>query len=85
MCIKSVHNYTYTLEFVHDCYETQEMCNEAVESYPSVTQFVPACCKTQKYVIKLLILVFLYLILFLIVIRLKKKCVIKSFTNNFLC
>ena len=25
MCIKSVHNYTYALEFVHDCYETQEM------------------------------------------------------------
>ena len=46
------------------------MCDKAVDIYPSTITFVPECYKAQK--IKQLIDIFLYLILFLIGIKLKK-------------
>ena len=43
----------------HDCYKNQEMCDKAVDNYPHTFQFFPDYFKTQKYVIKLLMLIFL--------------------------
>ena len=39
-CNKAVDNYPHALEFVPDCYKTQEMCNKAVNIYRSTTKFV---------------------------------------------
>ena len=39
-CNKVVDNYPHALEFVPDCYKTQEMCNKAVNIYRSTTKFV---------------------------------------------
>ena len=48
-----------TLKSVPDCNKNQEMCNKAVDNYPHALEFVPECYKTKKFVIKLLILIFL--------------------------
>ena len=42
------------------------MCAKAINTYPSTIKFVAECFMTQKCVIKQLINVFLYLILFII-------------------
>ena len=78
MCNEAVDNYVGSLEYVPEYFKIQEMCDKAVDIYPSATQFVPECFKLKKCVIKLLILVLLYFILFLIDIRLG-KCVTKFF------
>ena len=36
------------IEFVSECYKTQNMCDKAVNTYPSTIEFVPECYKTQK-------------------------------------
>ena len=84
MCNKALNNYAYVLEFVPDCYETQEMFFKAGDASPSAIQVFPESHKFKKCVFKLLTLVFLYLILFLIDIR-RKKCVIKLFLIILLC
>ena len=48
MCNRAVDNYHHTLEFIPDCFKTQEKFNKTVSTYPSVIQFVPECCKTRK-------------------------------------
>ena len=53
---KVLDNYSHALQFVPDCYKTQNMCNRAVYIYPSAIQCIPKCCKIEKRVIKLLIL-----------------------------
>ena len=45
-CNKAVDNYPHALEFVPDCYKTQEMCNKTVNIYRSTTKFVPKYYET---------------------------------------
>ena len=59
MCDKAILENGGTLKSVPDCYKNQEMCNKAVDNYPHALEFVPECHKTKKFVIKLLILIFL--------------------------
>ena len=70
MCNKAVDNYPCTLEFVPECYKTQKVC---VDAHLSTIQFVFEYYKTQEMCYKA-VNIFLYLILFLINIKLK-KCV----------
>ena len=35
LCNKGVDNYPLALEYVPECYKTQEMCDKAVDPYPS--------------------------------------------------
>ena len=72
MCNKAVDNYPRELEFVPERYKIQKMCDKAVNTYPSTIAFVPECFMTQECVIEQLIDDFLYLILFLIDIKLYK-------------
>ena len=72
MCNKVVEKYPHAIEFVPECYKIQKMCNKAVDTYPSKIKFVPEYYETQKSVIEQFIDAFLYLILFLINIKLKK-------------
>ena len=69
MCNKAVKNYPHALEFVLECYKTQNMCDKAVNTYPSTIEIVPECYKTM--------------ILFLINIKLK-KCVTQLFLMTLL-
>ena len=98
MCDKAILENGATLKSVPECYKNQEMCNKAVNNYSHELQFVPECfmtqgmcCKavntcqcfmTQEYVMKQLTDAFLYLILFLIGIKLK-KCVTELFLKIF--
>ena len=59
MCDKAILENGGTLKSVPDGYKNQEMCNKAVDNYPHALEFVPECYKTKKFVIKLLILIFL--------------------------
>ena len=72
MCNKIVDNCPHALEFVPECYKTQKMCDKAVDTHPSTIQFVPEemCYKCVTIVHRF----FLYFILFLIIVKLK-KCV----------
>ena len=74
MCNNAVDNYPHALEFVSECYKTQKMRDKAIDTHPytSATQFVPECYKTQEMCYKAVNRWFLYLILFLINIKLKK-------------
>ena len=40
MCNKAVDNYHCVLEFVPECFKTQEMCNKVVSTLSSTIQFV---------------------------------------------
>ena len=67
MCNKAVDNYPHALEFVPECYKTQEMCyNKTVDTYPFTIKFIPECFMTQEMCDKAVNRCFLYLILFLI-------------------
>ena len=35
LCNKGVENYPLALEYVPECYKTQEMCDKSVDTYPS--------------------------------------------------
>ena len=48
MCNKAVENYLHALEFVPECYKTQNMCDKAVNTYPATIEFVPECYNIQK-------------------------------------
>ena len=69
-CEKAILENGRILKSVSDCYKNQEMCNEALDNYPHALEFVPECFMTQEIRNK----VFLYLILFLIDVKIK-KCV----------
>ena len=62
----------HAFEFVLQCYKTHKMGDKAVVTHPSTTQFVSKWYKLNKYVIKQSIDVFLYFILFLTNVNLKK-------------
>ena len=70
---KAVDNYHYALEFVPKRYKTQKICDKAVNTYPSTIKFVPECFMTQEMCDKAVNRYFLYLILFLINIKIKKS------------
>ena len=74
MCNKAVANYPHALECVPECYKTQNKCDKAVDNYPFTIRFVPECYKTREMCDKAVNDFFLYFILFLIGIKLK-KCV----------
>ena len=78
MCNKAVDNYPHMFQCVPECYKIQKACDRAIDTYPSTIKFIPECCKTQEMCIKQSVDVFLYLILFLIYIKLK-KCVTELF------
>ena len=67
-----------TFKSVPDCYKNQKICDEAVDNYAHGLEFVSECYKTQK-----MYLVFLYLILLLIHIKIQ-ICVIKVISKNLL-
>ena len=46
MCTKAVHNYPQALNFVSECYKTQNRCDKAVGTYPSTIKFVSECFMT---------------------------------------
>ena len=68
MSSKAVDRYHHVLKFVPDCYITQNMSDKAVNTHPSTVQ----CYKTQEICDKVVNRCFLYLILLLIGIKLKK-------------
>ena len=47
MCNKAVDNYFHSLEFVLECFMTQEMCHKAVNIYFSTITFAPECFMTR--------------------------------------
>ena len=73
MCNKAVDNYPHALEFVSECYKTKKVCDIAADSYLSKIQLVPECYKTQEMCYQEVNRCLLYLILFLINIKLKKS------------
>ena len=79
---KVVDNYPHALKFVCECYMIQNMCNKAVNAHDSTIQFVPECYKTQIRCDKAVNRCFLYLILFMTDIKLK-KCVTELFLEIF--
>ena len=44
---KGVGNDPHALEYVPECYKTQNICNIAVDTRPSTTEHVPDRVKTQ--------------------------------------
>ena len=74
MSNKVVDNCPHALEFVPECYKNQKKCEKAVDTYPSSIQFVPECLMTHEKCDKAVNRCFLYLIIFLINIKIK-KCV----------
>ena len=68
---KVIDNYPHVLRFFHDCYKTHKMHDKAVTTQPSTIQFVPECYKTHEMYDKAVNRSFLYLVLFLICIKLK--------------
>ena len=62
---------------------TQKMCDKAVYAYPSTTKFFPECYKDQEMCNKVAIrCFFLFFILFLIDVKLK-KCMTELFLRIF--
>ena len=86
ICNKAVDYYPHALQFVHECYESQKMCDKAVDTHPFTIKYVPECYKTQEMYYKAVYKCFLYLILFLINIKLKTyvTCFFASFFNSIL-
>ena len=84
MCDKAADNFAQALKLVPNCYKTLKMCNKADNTYPSAKKLFPNVLRVRKYVTKLLILAFLYFILFLIDIRLK-KCMTELLSKILLC
>ena len=74
MCYKAILESHGRLKYVPDCYSNQEMFNNAVDNGPHALEFLPEQFMTQKMYNKADNRCFLYLILFLINMKLK-KCV----------
>ena len=78
MCNKAVDNYPHVSEFVPECYKTQKISDKTVNTYASKIKFDPECLMNQEMRDKAVNRCFLYIILFLINIKLE-KCVILLF------
>ena len=72
MCNKAVANCLHALEFVLKCYKNQKMCHKAVDTYSSTIKLFLNAVRLKKCVIEQIIDTFLYSILLLIDIKLKK-------------
>ena len=48
MCNKAVYYYPHALEFVPECYKTQNICDKAVPTPPPTIKYVSECYKTQE-------------------------------------
>ena len=68
---KVIDNYPHVLTFLRNCYKTHKMYDKAVNTQPSTIQLVPECYKTHEMYDKAVNRSFLYLVLFLICIKLK--------------
>ena len=71
MCDKVILENGETSKSVLGCYKNQEMCNKGVDNYPHALNLFLNVIRLKKCLIKKLIDIFLYLILFLINIKLK--------------
>ena len=71
-CNKAVNNYPHAFEFVPECYMTRKYCDKVVDTHSTTIKYVPECYKTQEMYYKAVHRCFLYLILFLIKIKLRK-------------
>ena len=78
---KTVDNYPHALEFVPEFFKDQKMYDKAVDTHPSTIKFFLEYYKTQEMCDEVVKRCFLYLILFLISIRLK-KCVAELFRKT---
>ena len=72
MCNKAVDDYPNALEFFPECYKTQRMCDKTSNTHTSAIKFVPESFMTQEIRDKA-VNSFIYLILFLKCIKLKKS------------
>ena len=72
LCKKAVDIYPHALELVTECYKTQKICDKAVDTHLSTIKYISECYKSQEICNKAVHRNFLYLILFLINIKLKK-------------
>ena len=63
------------LLFVPICYKNLKMFNRAVDNCAHALEFVLECCNTQEMCDKVVVLAILYLIPYLIDIRLKKRVI----------
>ena len=73
----AVKKLTHLLRYVPDQYKSQQICDKAVDTYLSTIKFVTECLMTQEMCDKTVNRCFLYFILFLIEIKIK-KCVAVS-------
>ena len=48
MSNKAVDNYPNAIEFVPECYKTQQMFDKNVNIYPPTIKFVPECFMTHE-------------------------------------
>ena len=48
MCNQAVDNYVDALEYVPECFKTQEMCDKVVDTCPFVFDSIPDRYKTHK-------------------------------------
>ena len=71
MSDKAILEHGGTLTSVPDCYKNQGMCNKPVDKYPHALEFVLECFMTQEMCDKAVNRCFLYLLLFLIDMKLK--------------
>ena len=69
---KAVDSYHHALEVVPECYKALKMCDKAVSAYPSTIKLVFASLIIQEMYEKAVSRCFLYFIMFLINIKLKK-------------
>ena len=69
---KAVDNYPHSLEFIPECCKTQKMCDKAVDTYYTTIKYAPKYYRTPEMCNKAIHKCFLYLILFLMNIKLKK-------------
>ena len=74
MCNQAVDNYVHALEFVPECYKTQEMCDKAVNTYPSTIKFGLECHKIQEICDKADNRCFLYFIYCPYTCKTKRMC-----------
>ena len=72
MSNKTLDNYPHALEFIPECYKTQKMRDKAVDTYPSTIKVVPGLFMAQEMCDKAVDGCFLYLLLFMSNIKLKK-------------
>ena len=73
MCNKAINNYPHALELVPECYNPpKKIRDSSVDTYPSTIKFASECFMAQEMYDKAVNRCFLYFIVFLINIKIKK-------------